>query len=88
MGALVADVLLARLAGSWKAWAYGLQAVTAVAALLIWAGHLIGYAIVGPVLWPVTLWGGSLVLTAFAGAALGGLVWRGAGAESAAQSAV
>lgn len=88
VGALVADVLLARLSGIWKAWVYGLPAVTAAAALLIWAGHLIGYAIVGTVLWPVTLWAGSLVLTAFAGAALGGLGWSGKGHESAAQSAV
>lgn len=74
IGAMVSEILLAR--APWRTWRYGLPIIMGATAFLIWFGQFIGYALAAPILWPVTLWAGSLVFAAGAGAALGAVAWH------------
>jgi hypothetical protein len=74
IGALGGDVLFARL--PWRDWRYGLPIVSGLTAFLIWSLQLAGYAATAGVRWPASLWGGSLLFAAGAGAALGSAFWR------------
>lgn len=73
-GAITVDVLLAQ--PGWRAWRYGLPAMMGLTSFLVWTGQFIGYALAQPVLWPVTLWGGALIIAAGTGAALGAVAWH------------
>lgn len=74
LGAAAGEVLLT--VAPWRTWRYFLPAAMGAGAFLIWTGQLAGYAIAGTVQWPVTLWAGSLLFAAGAGAALGATAWR------------
>jgi hypothetical protein len=74
IGALGGDVLFAQL--RWRDWRYGLPIVSGIAAFLIWSLQLVGYAATAGVQWPESLWGGSLLFAAGAGAAIGSLFWQ------------
>ena len=68
IAAVVADVLLARPAGTWLR--RRLPAVTAFVAALIWTGQLAGIALASSIQWPVSMWLGAVVLSAGLAAAL------------------
>ena len=74
VGALASDLIIAQV--PWRDWRYGLPIVGGLSAFLIWAFQLIAYAATAGVLWPESLWGGSLLFAAGTGAALGSLLWR------------
>jgi hypothetical protein len=74
LGALVTEVLMDRL--PWRGWRYGLPILTGAAAFIIWSGQLIAYGIAGVVMWPATLWLGTLLLAVGTGAAIGAVSWR------------
>jgi hypothetical protein len=73
IGAIAAEVLLDRL--PWRGWRYGLPLMMAAAAFIVWSGQLAGYGIAGVIRWPATLWLGTLLLAAGAGAAIGAVLW-------------
>ncbi len=81
-GALCGDLLLAH--APWRTWRYGLPIVAGLSALLLWSFQLIAYAATAGVLWPASLWGGSLALAAGTGAALASLLWRPEGGPAGA----
>ncbi|GIH04648.1 hypothetical protein Rhe02_27150 [Rhizocola hellebori] len=74
IGALAGDLIIAQV--PWRDWRYGLPIVAGLSAFLIWTFQLIAYATTAGVLWPESLWGGSLLFAAGTGAALGSLLWR------------
>lgn len=68
VAALVADLLLARCPPEWLA--RRLAAVTALLAVLVWAGQMTGVAVVAGIGWPVSMWLGAIVLSAGCAAGL------------------
>lgn len=73
-GAVVTEVLMARL--PWRSWRYGLPILTAAAAFIVWSGQLAALSIADAVMWPATLWLGTLLLASGTGAAIGTVLWR------------
>jgi hypothetical protein len=45
-------------------------------AFLTWSGLYLGYSLSDPIRWPITIWGGSLLLAAGLAAALAAIAWR------------
>lgn len=69
-GAVAADVVLARLRPEQSHGRVAGPASAAVAALLVWSGQLVGFAVYDGVRWPVELWSGVVFLAGLAAAAL------------------
>lgn len=69
-GAVVADLLMARLRPETATSRYARPLAVAATAALVWSGQLAGFAAADAVRWPVTLWAGVVVLAALAAGAL------------------
>jgi hypothetical protein len=74
IGALAIDLLIA--SPVWRRWNYGLPIATGAAALAIWTGQFISYALAETIGWPIALWAGALLFAAGTGVALGAVSWQ------------
>ena len=84
VAAIIVEVLLDQL--PWRSWRYGLPTIMAAGAFIVWSGQLMAYAIAGVVVWPATLWLGTLLLAAGTGAAIGAVLWSGPAAVAPAEA--
>jgi hypothetical protein len=76
VGAAVGELMYSRMRPVWSKWRYGLPIVMAEMAFLTWSGLYLGYSLSDPIRWPITIWGGSLLLAAGLAAALAAIAWR------------
>jgi hypothetical protein len=88
LGAAAAELLLSRLdRRGRRATSTPLPIVGALFAGMVWAAQLAGLQLADGVRWPIELWTGTIVLTAIAGAVLGGLAQHPTGRTAAPSAA-